>query len=346
MKQLSKCLLLGLCVIIPWRSVQTNPIAIKFFSELQLEGETRMGWSIELVVMWSEDSTMDGWYLTTSNDTSMLDSGIALGEGAFIILDAGSLQTPLSLSASGETITLFNSSGQWMDELHYGDVENTETPSPPEGYSICLDYDLNHYWYLDSSPTLGGENDTDGAMCTIEGYVYDEAGNPIEGANVRHAMTNHVVDSIYVTTDILGYYTVDRRARRLRVDVPLAGYELTDTTFQGWPNTTYQVDFNLTPLVGVDDKDVHIPEQFELMQNYPNPFNASTSIQFGLPTSSQVRIDVLKLDGRHVANILNQRMSSGNHTLSWDASNLSSGIYVYTLRAGEINITRKMILLK
>ena len=346
MKQLSKCLLLGLCVIIPWRSVQTNPIAIKFFSELQLEGETRMGWSIELVVMWSEDSTMDGWYLTTSNDTSMLDSGIALGEGAFIILDAGSLHTPLSLSASGEIVTLFNSSGQWMDELRYGDVENTETPSPPEGYSICLDYDLSHYWYLDSSPTLGSENDTDGAMCTIEGYVYNEAGNPFEGVDVRHAMTTHEMDSVYVTTDASGFYTIERKARSLYLQISTTGYQEADTAFQTWPNTTHQVDFQLRTLVGIDDREVHIPEQFELMQNYPNPFNASTSIQFGLPTSSQVRIDVLKLDGSHVANVLDKTMSPGNHTLSWDAANLSSGIYVYTMKAGDINITRKMILLK
>jgi len=346
MKQMSKYLLLGLCLMIPWRAVQTNPIAIKYFSELQLEGETRMGWSIELIIMWSADSTMDGWYLTTSNDTSMLSSGITLDEGIFVVLGEGYLQTPLSLSASGEIITLFNSSGQWMDELRYGDVENTETPSPPEGYSICLDYDLYHYWYMDSSPTLGSENDTDGAMCTIEGYVYNEAGNPCEGVDVRHAWTTHEVDSVYVTTDASGFYTIERKARSLYLQISTTGYQEADTAFQAWPNTTRQVDFQLRPLVGIDDSEVHIPEQFELMQNYPNPFNASTSIQFGLPTSSQVRIDVLKLDGSHVANVLNEKMSRGNHTLSWDASNLSSGIYVYTLRAGEINISRKMILLK
>ena len=346
MKPLLRKLLLGSCLLLSWQVGLSNPITLKYFSELQLDSETRMGWSLELFVMWSEDSTMDGWYLTTSNDTALMIPGIAMSEGIFIPLGEGHLQTPLSLPASGETITLFNGSDQWMDEVRYGDVENSEAPSPPEGYSICLDYDLYHYWYLDGSPTLGSENDTDGAMCTIEGYVYDGEGNPVEGVDVRHARTTHEVDSVYVTTDASGFYTVERKARSLYLSVSEADYQETDTLFQGWPNITHQIDFTLMPLVGTDDEEVQIPDQFELAQNYPNPFNASTSIQFGLPSTGQVRIDVLKLDGSHVANILNEKMSAGSHTFSWDATSLPSGIYVYTLNAGDIKLSRKMILLK
>ncbi|MBC8376827.1 MAG: T9SS type A sorting domain-containing protein [FCB group bacterium] len=346
MKPIMRNSLLGLCLLLPCHIVQSNPIALKYFSELQLDNQTRMGWAIELFIMWSEDSTMDGWYMTTSSDTAMLDSGIILSEGIFILLDEGTLQTPLSLSPSGETITLFNSAGYWMDELRYGDVENTETPSPPSGYSICLDYEMYHYWYLDSTPTLGAENDTSGAMSTIEGNIYDHDGNPLERARVRHAMTTQDVDSIYVTTDMSGYYTVDRRARLLYLDVTLEGYDLADTSFQAWPNTTHQVDFYLSPLVGIDDNESMIPEQIKLMQNYPNPFNASTSIEFGLPAPAHVAIDVFKLDGSHIATVLEEKMSAGKHEISWNAVNVPSGIYVYTIQVGDIKLSRKMILLK
>ncbi|MBT3229602.1 MAG: hypothetical protein HN355_11005, partial [Candidatus Marinimicrobia bacterium] len=60
MKPLLRKLLLGSCLLLSWQVGLSNPITLKYFSELQLDSETRMGWSLELFVMWSEDSTMDG----------------------------------------------------------------------------------------------------------------------------------------------------------------------------------------------------------------------------------------------------------------------------------------------
>ncbi|MCP4633942.1 MAG: T9SS type A sorting domain-containing protein [candidate division Zixibacteria bacterium] len=94
----------------------------------------------------------------------------------------------------------------------------------------------------------------------------------------------------------------------------------------------------------VDDETV--PEEFELLSNYPNPFNAQTNITFNLPEASNVTLDIYNTLGQKIDTVVNDRMDAGQHTVSWDAGSLSSGVYFYKLTAGEEEITRKMNLLK
>jgi hypothetical protein len=79
---------------------------------------------------------------------------------------------------------------------------------------------------------------------------------------------------------------------------------------------------------------------FELYQNYPNPFNPSTKISFALPKDSNVELIISDLLGQTIATLLNGRMSAGNHSLDFDASGLSSGIYVYTIKINDGNSTK------
>jgi hypothetical protein len=88
------------------------------------------------------------------------------------------------------------------------------------------------------------------------------------------------------------------------------------------------------------------PDQFELMQNYPNPFNPSTAIKFGIPEASNVRLKIFNSLGEEVVELVNEYMEAGTYTYSFDASNLPSGIYVYTLQSGEQLISKKMTLIK
>ncbi len=106
-----------------------------------------------------------------------------------------------------------------------------------------------------------------------------------------------------------------------------------------------------TPTVVIDDGLERLPSTFELEQNYPNPFNPRTNIQFYLPRPAQVKLDVFDILGRKVATLVNDRISNGIHTLTWDGQNDSgqpaaSGVYFYRLQAGEHVQSRKMILLK
>ncbi|SMO50075.1 glycosyl hydrolase 53 family protein [Gracilimonas mengyeensis] len=90
-----------------------------------------------------------------------------------------------------------------------------------------------------------------------------------------------------------------------------------------------------------------LPRDFQLQQNYPNPFNPSTLISYQLAVNSTVELTVYDALGREVAGLVNgQRKAAGEHTAVFDASNLSSGLYIYRLQAGEFVETRKMMLVK
>jgi hypothetical protein len=89
-----------------------------------------------------------------------------------------------------------------------------------------------------------------------------------------------------------------------------------------------------------------LPGQFSLSQNFPNPFNASTNISFALSEPQNVVLNVYDLLGREVGTLIDERMPAGAHTTVFDASALSSGIYFYRLRAGDLDETKSMILLK
>lgn len=89
-----------------------------------------------------------------------------------------------------------------------------------------------------------------------------------------------------------------------------------------------------------------LPGVVELYQNYPNPFNPSTYIHFRLPETSDVRLAVYDMLGREVAVLTDGTLTQGSHTYSWDASNASSGVYLYRLSANGQVFTRKMTLVK
>ncbi|HEY6953257.1 MAG TPA: T9SS type A sorting domain-containing protein [Bacteroidota bacterium] len=94
------------------------------------------------------------------------------------------------------------------------------------------------------------------------------------------------------------------------------------------------------------DKEFTAPKAFALEQNYPNPFNPTTTITFSIANRSIVNLKIYDLLGRKVATLVNGEMSAGKHEITLDASRLASGTYFYRMDAGNINVTKKLILLK
>jgi len=88
------------------------------------------------------------------------------------------------------------------------------------------------------------------------------------------------------------------------------------------------------------------PIVYSLSQNYPNPFNPTTTIEFAIPRSGQVDLSIYNVLGQKVSDLVNKRMNAGDYQVNFDASRLTSGVYLYSLRSGGYSITKKMMVLK
>jgi hypothetical protein len=89
-----------------------------------------------------------------------------------------------------------------------------------------------------------------------------------------------------------------------------------------------------------------IPAKFDLMQNYPNPFNPSTLIKYQVPQNTHVNISVYDILGNKISTLVNQEKAAGSHEVTFNADDMPSGVYFYTIQTGSFTQTKKMILMK
>lgn len=99
-------------------------------------------------------------------------------------------------------------------------------------------------------------------------------------------------------------------------------------------------------VVSVRNVDGTLPRDFSLSQNYPNPFNPSTTIKYSVVENAKVSLKVYDILGKEVATLINETQAPGTYEFDFNASNLASGMYIYTLRAGDFVSSKKMMLLK
>ncbi len=99
-------------------------------------------------------------------------------------------------------------------------------------------------------------------------------------------------------------------------------------------------------LTAVEPEEGSMPSKFTLEQNYPNPFNPTTNIKFSITENSFVTLKVYNILGQEVATLVNKEMAKGTYTMKFDAKNLTSGLYIYKLQAGNYSSSKKMMLLK
>lgn len=115
-----------------------------------------------------------------------------------------------------------------------------------------------------------------------------------------------------------------------------------DDTWLTNPSTWPAIAFAGQNAPTVDDEDEALSRRFTLDQNYPNPFQSTTRIAFELPESDNVSLAVYNLLGQTVATLVDEVLPAGIHAVSFDARDLPAGLYVYRLRAGGLEIVRKM----
>lgn len=89
-----------------------------------------------------------------------------------------------------------------------------------------------------------------------------------------------------------------------------------------------------------------IPTTYSVSQNYPNPFNPTTTINFELPQTSNVRLSIYNILGQEVVTLVNDIVTAGSHSVNWNAVNMPSGVYIYRIESGSFSVSKKMTLLK
>lgn len=132
------------------------------------------------------------------------------------------------------------------------------------------------------------------------------------------------------TTESNNYLFTDKTAKSGKYI-----YRLKQVDFDGKAQYSVSVEINVT-----------LPNEFSLNQNYPNPFNPSTVISYQLPTTAKVTLKVYDILGNEVRTLVNQIQEEGQYQVSFDASELTTGIYFYSINAGNFTQTKKMILLR
>lgn len=158
--------------------------------------------------------------------------------------------------------------------------------------------------------------------------------------NVSNPLQPRLISGFYGTSQSVtfnngSYYMVPGDIRMI---VPLPETEIC------------RINFNPTSV----EESYHdiIPSGYSILQNYPNPFNPATKIKYGLPQASSVKISIYNTVGQLIAELVNGVQAAGSHEVTWNAVNLSSGVYYYNINAVSLdgkenfNSTKKMVLVK
>ncbi|OGU48027.1 MAG: hypothetical protein A2000_12825 [Ignavibacteria bacterium GWB2_36_8] len=185
-----------------------------------------------------------------------------------------------------------------------------------------------------------------GDMLYIEIVFYNTT---VEGGAEGHVMLSNEVTGTYLGFEIPMEYDEDNPVGWQATEANITVTILPPDEQVPHVGTWFLVDhftFDGYPLDVDDITNGEIPDKFGLEQNYPNPFNPTTNINFNLPEESFVNLKVFNIQGEEVATLVNEELAAGSYKAYWNAAEMSSGIYVYVLRTKDINLSRKMILMK
>ena len=198
---------------------------------------------------------------------------------------------------------------------------------------------------------LGDYNDqvtssiTSGEPSPYDNFVDDEEYSvltqSLEERGLASQSAGSFIDHITITSELTDEFIAN--TQRVENTSYIGSY--LSSTSDHYPIWTR---FQFTTVVSNEDESNDQPLGFTLEQNYPNPFNPTTNIQYSLAENSTVSLKVYDMLGREVATLVNsERMASGAHTATFDASDLSSGMYIYQLSTGTgQQLSRKMMLIK
>ena len=253
-------------------------------------------------------------YLKTAHDVFRLADG---GYLCFTSYRPGELKL---------IISKLDSSGNFLWSRIHGDLYRSY--SITSGQSVIRDKYRNQYIVAGSKPYFGSPIDTN--FCSLASY--DSLGNLLWDKLTYNdsfpSFINGVTQNIDSSFVICGDAFVNYNS------------EVLDS-----PDYLYLLKTKKINPIGISNISSEIPNKFILHQNYPNPFNPVTKIKFELPKSSNIEFNVYDILGRKVyTEYINK--SAGTYEIDFDASGFASGVYFYSVKAGEYLDSKKMVILK
>ncbi|HSW54420.1 MAG TPA: T9SS type A sorting domain-containing protein [Ignavibacteriaceae bacterium] len=203
--------------------------------------------------------------------------------------------------------------------------ENCLTPLPNGGGHPMI------YW---------GRHPLDDVEFEVDNYkIYRAVSSGLPPPNPNYISIATVGSDIFSFTD---YDFASGGPLNLQYRVTAVYEDLVESVYETSPTNSVLISGSLYK----DHSKVDEKIEFYLSDNYPNPFNPSTTIDYAIKSTGFVTLKVYDLLGTEVASLVNERKEPGNYTVTFDASNLQSGIYFYTLASGNFTETKKLILLK
>ena len=273
--------------------------------------------------------------------------------------------------------------GKWTGDQLFVSLSNrlgTNLVGNYDGNSYAAPDGPYHYWIFGNDITLNGGDETwvpeefRGPNCMGDSLQYFYASDYAQGAavidtntgvwdlemkiynpnityqscigyNMGGSFGSSYTDMLY--GDAYAYWTWQPNIPNDPFGDP---YGNSDPGFYNLANSDYWAKLNfVSPVTAVDPGNVtqQLPTKYNLYQNYPNPFNPSTTIRFDMPERNNVTLRVYNILGQLVTILVdNQNFSAGTHSVNFDASKLASGIYLYKLEAGSVQVSKKMLLVK
>ena len=198
-----------------------------------------------------------------------------------------------------------------------------------------------------SQQTVSGDLDGDGL---VELYVVDSGGRQVW--RVEYNGGDHKSQSGYDVTKVL-QWTDGTQVMTIEVGQDMDNDGRQELILMGFPGTngTNLLVLESSMLTGIEDQPGYSPERFFLAQNYPNPFNPETIIEFNVPVSSVIKLEVYNVLGQQVTRLVNNRLPAGSYQVVWNGTDafgnqVSSGVYIYSLSTDGVRINKKMMLMK
>ena len=240
----------------------------------------------------------------------------------------------------GQELILIGERGEYNDQLQIA-FDSYEIVSQGNTLPDPVLITSTDQWALDS--------EYQGMRVTLENmYLPEDAPWPEDAISSGAGLTTEIVGNLETTADTFLVF-IDRGESYFdESERPQGDFNLTGVMGRFYDDVQLYPFFQdeLGMATAIEPPVVDNPSEFELKQNYPNPFNPTTQITYSIPEASNVTLTVFNTLGQKVATLVNTRKSAGNHTATFDASNLTSGVYFARIQAGSFTSTKKMMLLK